>query len=124
MKFPPDFHNYIGLNGVVNSLLQFTIAPPNKLILSSKPHRSAKRKQVSSMCSAKKLSYKFRKIHREIPVLEHYSNTVKSLQAVRFTRLLKTLALVFKNQSFVDALQNSLIIHKIHREIFVESPFK
>ena len=57
-------------------------------------------------------------------MLEHYSNTVKSLQAVRFTRLLKTLALVFKNQSFVDALQNSLIIHKIHREIFVESPFK
>ena len=57
-------------------------------------------------------------------MLEHYSNTVKSLQAVRFTRLLKTLALVFKSQSFVDALQNSLIIHKIHREIFVESPFK
>ena len=41
MKFPPDFHNYAGFNGLVNSFSQFTITPPNKLILGCKPHGSA-----------------------------------------------------------------------------------
>ena len=29
MKIPPDFHNYTGLNRLVNSFLWFTNAPPN-----------------------------------------------------------------------------------------------
>ena len=48
MKFPPDLHNYTGLNRPVNSLPWFTIAPPNELILGWKPHWSAKRKKVTS----------------------------------------------------------------------------
>ena len=40
-------------------------------------------------CSPKKLSSKLRKIHREIPVVESLSNSVKCVQAVRFATLLK-----------------------------------
>ena len=68
MMFPPDFDNYTGLNGLVNSFSKFTIAPPNKLILGCKPHWSVKMKQkiiiiknimpevVVGRCSTKKLS--------------------------------------------------------------------
>ena len=48
MKFPPDFHNYTGLNRFVNSFPWFTIAPLNELILGCKPHWSAKRKKTTS----------------------------------------------------------------------------
>ena len=41
------------------------------------------------MCSAKKLSEIFFKIHRETPVRQSLSNTVKSLQAVGLATLLK-----------------------------------
>ena len=47
MKFPPDFHNYTGLNGLVNSFPIFTIVPPNKVILDCKPHWSAKGKKTT-----------------------------------------------------------------------------
>ena len=53
MKFPPDFCNYTGLNGFVNFFSQFTIAPPNKLILGCKSDWSAKGKKqhhVRSSC--------------------------------------------------------------------------
>ena len=48
MKFPPDFHNYTRLNGLLNSFPLFTIAPRNELILGCKPHWSAKRKKTTS----------------------------------------------------------------------------
>ena len=48
MKFPPDFHNFTGLNRLMNSFPWFTIAPPNELILGCKPHWSAKRKKTTS----------------------------------------------------------------------------
>ena len=59
MTFPPNFHNYTGLNELVNSFFWFTIAPPNKSILSCKPHWYSKRKKniiwdVVARCSAKK----------------------------------------------------------------------
>ena len=44
---------------------------------------------VAIKFSAVKLFQKFCKIHREIPVLESLSNTVKCLQAVRLSTLLK-----------------------------------
>ena len=47
MKFPPNFHNYTGLNGLVNSFPWFTIATPNELILGCKPQWSAKRKNTT-----------------------------------------------------------------------------
>ena len=47
MKFPPDFHNYTRLNGLLNSFPLFTTAPPNELILGCKPHWSAKRKKTT-----------------------------------------------------------------------------
>ena len=37
----------------------------------------------------KKVFLKFHKIHREIPVLQSLSNTVKDLQAARLATLLK-----------------------------------
>ena len=48
IKFPPDFHNYTGLNEFVNCFTWFTIATPNELILGCKPHWSAKRKKTTS----------------------------------------------------------------------------
>ena len=47
-KFLPNFHNYTGFKGLVNSSPWFTIAPPNELILGCKPHWSAKRKKATS----------------------------------------------------------------------------
>ena len=47
MKFPPDFHNYTGLNGLINSSPWFTI-PQTEFILGCKPHWSAKRKRTTS----------------------------------------------------------------------------
>ena len=44
---------------------------------------------VARKCSAKKLSLKFRRIVREISLLESLSNIVKCLQAVRLATLLK-----------------------------------
>ena len=90
MKFPLDFHKYTALNGLVNSFPKFTIAPPNKLTVVCKPHWFAKRKKNNIMwevvprCPAKQLSYKFLKIHREIPVQQSLSNIVKSFHPVRF----------------------------------------
>ena len=61
---------------------------------------------VAKSFSTKKLSKKFHKIHREIPVLESISNTVER-QAVWLATLLKRdPAQVFQNQPFVDLLQN------------------
>ena len=48
MKFPLDFHNYAGLNGLVNSSPWFTIAPPNEFILGCKCHWSTKRIKTTS----------------------------------------------------------------------------
>ena len=47
-EFPPDSHNYTGLNKLKNSFSWFTISPPNKLILGYKPHWSAKSKNTTS----------------------------------------------------------------------------
>ena len=44
---------------------------------------------VARKCSAKKLLYKFHKIHTEIPVLESLSNIIKGLPAIRLWTLLK-----------------------------------
>ena len=48
MNFPPDFHNYTGLNGLVNSFFWFAITSPNKLILGCKPHWSLKMKKTTT----------------------------------------------------------------------------
>ena len=96
MKFPPDFHNYTRLNGLVNSFPWFTIAPLNELILGCKPHWSAKRKKTTS-CEKwllggvlqKSFPKNFLKIHREIPVRRSLSNNVKSFHGVRLATLLK-----------------------------------
>ena len=95
MKFPPDFHNYTGLNGLVNSFPWFTIAPPNELILGCKPHWSAKRKKTTScekwllggvlQNSFPKNFSKF----TEKYLCESLSNTVKSFHAVRLATFLK-----------------------------------
>ena len=45
IRFPPDFHDYTGLNGFVNCFPWFTVATPNEMILGCKPHWSAKRKK-------------------------------------------------------------------------------
>ena len=94
MKFPPDFHNYTGLNRLVNSFPWFTIAPPNELILGCKPHWSEKRKKMSCekwLLSVLQKSFpkNFLKIYREIPVRWCLSNNVKSFQGVRLATLLK-----------------------------------
>ena len=44
---------------------------------------------VARMCSTKKISWKFHKIHREAPVLGCLSNIAKCVQAVRLATLLK-----------------------------------
>ena len=86
MKFPPDFHDYTELNGLLNFFSYCSIAPPNKLFLGCKPHWSAKREKknvmselVTRTCSAKKLSWKFRKIRR-------MQKNVAGLQAFNFIK--------------------------------------
>ena len=89
MKLPPNFHNYTGLNGLVNSFPWFTIATPNELILGCKPHWSAKRKKTTScekwllggvlQNSFPKNFSKF----TEKYLCESLSNTVKSFHAIR-----------------------------------------
>ena len=44
---------------------------------------------VARRCSAKHLFYKFLKIHKEIPVQQYLSNTVKSFHTVRLATFLK-----------------------------------
>ena len=44
---------------------------------------------VARRCSAKHFSKKFHKTHREIPLLQSLSNTVKGLQTVRLVTLLE-----------------------------------
>ena len=63
---------------------------------------------VARRTSAKKISEKLHKIHREIPVLQSLSNTVKSIEAVRLATFLKRDPRTgVKDQPFVDPLQNT-----------------
>ena len=95
MKVPPDFHNYTGLNGLVNSFPRFTIAPPNELILGCKPHWSTKMKKAIS-CEKWLLGVVLQnsfpknllKITEKYP-WESLCNTVKSFHAVRLATVLK-----------------------------------
>ena len=57
----------------------------------------------------KKLSQKFLKIHREIPVGQPFSNTVKSFHAARLAILLNLLSLGFESKPFVDRLENGVL---------------
>ena len=70
MKFPPDFHNYTGLNGLVSSFSLFTIAPPNKLL-------DVLQKSFPKKFTKKCLCYSL------------FLILLKELQAVRFATLLK-----------------------------------
>ena len=134
LKFPPDFHNYTGLNRMVNSFSWFTITPPNKLVLGCKLLCSAKRKKTYIMWemvawrrSAKRFSLKFLKIHRETPVLQSLSNAVVFRPSGLQLYWRETPSLVFKKHSNVNPIQNrySRIIHKIHRKtLMLESLFK
>ena len=96
MKFPSYFHNYTGLNGLVNSFSKFIIPAPNKLTLGCKPHQSAKTKRriPREKWLLKEVFYKntFLQITQNSQNnnwLESLSNTVKTLQAFRFATLLK-----------------------------------
>ena len=135
MKFPPDFQNYTGMNGLVNSFTWFTIAPPNELILGCKPHWSAKRKKTTS-CEKWLLGGV---LQNSFP--KNFSKfTEKYLCDTLFLTLLKvftlsalqhfkrkTSSVEFQSKPFVDPLENrcSWIIYKIHRKAPVfESLFK
>ena len=94
MKFPPYFHNYIGLNGLVNSFPWFTIASPNELILGCKPHWCAEMKKTTScekwlrgvlQNSFPKNLSKF----TEKYLCESLSNTAKSFHAGRLATFFK-----------------------------------
>ena len=86
MKFPPDFHNYTGLNGLVNSFPWFTIAPPNELVLGCKPHWSAKttscEKWLLGGVLQNNLPKSFLKFTEKY-LCESLSNTVKNFHEVR-----------------------------------------
>ena len=95
MKFPPDFHNYTGSNGLLNSFPWFTTAPPNELVLGCKLHWSAKRKKTTS-CEKWLLGGVLRNIFpknfskfTEKCLCESLSNTVKSFHAARLATFLK-----------------------------------
>ena len=77
---------------------------------------------VVGRCYAKKVFLKNSQNHIEKTALEFLSNTVKGLQTVRLTTVLKRdPSLVSQNQPFVDALQDrwSWAIHKTHRKVHV-----
>ena len=113
MEFPTNFHNYTGLNGLVNSFPWFTIAPPNELILGCKPHWSAKRKKTTS-CEKSLLGV----LQNSFP--KNFSTfTEKYLCDCLFLTLLKVFApsslqlfkrktpsLRFQSKPFLDPLEN------------------
>ena len=135
MKFPSDFHNYVGLNGFVNSFTWFIIAPPNELILGCKPHWSAKRKKTTS---CKKwllggvLQNSFPKIFSKFTEKYLYDTLFLTLLKVftqsglqHFKR--KTSSVEYQSKPFVDSLESrcSWIIYNIHRKTSeFESLFK
>ena len=94
-KFPPDFYNYTGLNKLVNCFPWFTIATPkwidfrHQTSLIYKKEKNNMWEMVANRCFAKQLFSKFLKIHREIPMRQSLSNTVKSFHAVRLATFLK-----------------------------------
>ena len=115
ITFPPGFHNYTGLNELVNSFRWFTIVPPNELILGCKAHWSAKRKKTTS-CE-KWLQEGV--LQSNFPInLSKF--TEKYLCDSLFLTLLKvfTASLGFQSKPFVDPLENRCfwIIYKIHRK--------
>ena len=95
MKFPPDLHNYTGLNGLVDFLPRFTIGPPNELILGCKLHWSAKRKKTTSCekwLPGGVLQNSFPKNFSKFTekyLCDTLSNTVQSLHPIRLTTFLK-----------------------------------
>ena len=127
IKFPPDFHNYTGLNGwFVNCFPWFSIATPNELILGCKPHWSAKGKKTTS-CEKwllggvlrNSFSKNFSKFTEKylcdrifLTLLKDFTSSGLQL----FSRKISWLG--FQNKPFVDLLENrcSWTIYKIHRK--------
>ena len=115
-NFPPDFHNYTGLNGFVNCISWFTIATPNELVLGCKPHWSAKGKkatcekwllggvlQNSFSKNFSKFTEKYLCDSIFLTLLKVF--TTSGLQL--FKR--KTSSLGFQNKSFVDPLEMAFL---------------
>ena len=124
MKFPPDFHNYTGLNVLVNSFPWFTIATPNELILGCKLHWSAKRKKTTCekwflgdvlQNSFSRNFSKFTEKHLCVSLFLTLLKVFMPSGLQLFKR--KTSSLGFQSKPFVDPLENrcSWIIYKIHR---------
>ena len=91
-SFHRDFHNYTGLNRLVNSFSKFTIVPPNKLILDCKPQWSAKinkktkkQKKKTTSCKNSKQELLYEKAFLKIT-----QNSQKNLCYSLFLILLKT----------------------------------
>ena len=110
----------------MNQIIDFRLQ--TSLICKKGKKNNIMREVVTRWCSAKKLSWKFLKIHREIPVQQSLSNTVKNFHALRLATLLKKPpSLGFESKPFVDPLENmcSWIIYKTHRKAHeFESLFK
>ena len=125
MKFSPDFHNYTGLNGLVNSFPWFTIVPPNELILGCKPHCSAKRKKTRScekwmLGDVMQNSFPKNFSKFTFKYLCHFLFILLKVFAPSGLQLFKRKipSLGFQGKPFVDPLENrcSWIIYKIHRK--------
>ena len=87
-KFPPDFHNCIGLNGLVNfhQINWFYAANLVDLKKAKKTTTSCEKWFLGGVLQ-KSFSKKFLKIHREIPVRLSLSNNVKCFHDVRLATL-------------------------------------
>ena len=118
MKFPPDFHNYTGLNGLVDSFSKFAIASPNRLILSCKPDLQKRKTTSYEIWLLGVLQKSFpKKFTKKYLCHGLFLILLKSFRKSGLQLYWRdTPALVFQNQPFVDLLQNrcSWIIHKIH----------
>ena len=127
IKFPPDFHNYTGLNGwFVNCFPWFSIATPNELILGCKPHWSAKGKKTTS-CEKwllggvlrNSFSKNFSKFTEKYLCDRIFLTLLKDFTSSGLQLFSRKISLLgFQNKPFVDLLENrcSWTIYKIHRK--------
>ena len=130
MKFSPDFHKYTALDRLINFFSQFIIAPPNKLrrLQTSLIYKKEKNNICEEWFLAgvlQRVSLKFHKIHRYIPLAGSLSNTVKCFHALRLTTLLKRDTRIGVSEPAIRRSTIKLLSNSVHRKTpLLESFFK
>ena len=130
MKFSRNFHKYKALNRLINFFSQFIIAPPNKMgrLQTSRIYKKEKNNICEEWLLAgvlQKVPLKFHKIHRYIPLVGSFSNTVKCFHAVRLTTLLNRDTRIGASEPAIRRSTIKFLNNSVHRKTpLLQSLFK